>query len=387
MKNAVYVQSGGPTSVINASFYGVIRACQQNGEIETLFGAKYGIQGLIEDRLIPIQNDRDYSPLKKIPGAILGSARVKLGDFSDPLYQKILSSMKKHDIRMIFINGGNDSMDTADKLDNYFRHVGYDCAVVGIAKTIDNDLEECDFTPGFPSAVRYIVKTLTEIYLDIRSYRKGRVTIVEMMGRDAGWLCASSALANDYGFGPDLIYVPEIPFDKYAFLKEVKQVYEDKQRVLICVSEALKDSHGQYVFCDDNHLDSFGHKQLGSVSKNLCDLIHRHLHYSTRHIELNLMQRSSAHLQSQLDVRWAEECGFEAVNYAKEGKRGIVCLQREKGKIRCVLKDFGLVANKVRTMPPEFLRSDHRDLSLKGKEYFSIFKDDSLRIDIPEEFQ
>lgn len=387
MKNAVYLQSGGPTSVINASFYGVIRAYQENAESGTLFGAKYGIQGLIDDRLIPIRKDRDYSSLTAIPGAVLGSARVKLGDFSDPIYSRILAAMRKRDIRTVFVNGGNDSMDTAERLDRYFRYVGYDCTVVGIAKTIDNDLEECDFTPGFPSAVRYIVKTLTEISLDIRSYQKGRITIVELMGRDAGWLCASSALAIDYGLGPDLIYIPEIPFDPYAFLKDVKQVYDEKQRVLICVSEALKDAHGQYIFCDDNHLDAFGHKQLGSVSKNLCDWLSRYGHYPTRHIELNLMQRASAHLQSPLDVRWAEECGFQAAKAAAEGKPGVICIERQNGEIRCALKAFRLVANKVRTMPPDFLRPDHRDLSRKGKAYFSIFKDDSLRIDIPEEFR
>lgn len=385
MNNAVYLQSGGPTSVINSSFYGVILEYQKTDKIDALYGSKFGIEGLIKDDLIEIEKDKDYSFLTSLPGAILGSARIKLDQEDD--YKKILHTIKKYSIKYIYVNGGNDSMDTAERLNKFFIKEKVDCIVEGIVKTIDNDLFESDFTPGFASAVNYINKTIMEISIDINSYKKGRVTIVEMMGRDTGWLCASSVISQEYGLGPDLIYVPEVNFSKDDFLRNVDRIYKKKGRVLVCVSEALKDSYGNYIFCDDNNLDSFGHKQLGSVSKNLCDLVKNFLHYSTRHIELNLMQRCAAHIHSDKDVEWATNCGAKAVSYSLEKKSGVVVIKSHNKKIEYQLVDFSKVANKVKMMPRSFINKDRNGITEIGKEYFDLFKDEKIKIDVPDKFK
>lgn len=387
VKNAVYFQSGGPTSVINTSFLGVIKKYQENDEVDVLYGSKYGIQGLIDDNLILIDKNKDYSSLSKIPGAILGSARVKLSNEFDKTYYQILDTLKKHSIEYIFINGGNDSMDTGNKLLSFLKKENYKCQVVGICKTIDNDLEEMDFSPGFPSAVNYIVKSIMEISLDTRSYKKGRVTIVETMGRDAGWLCASSFLANDFGYGPDLIYLPEVNFNVNNFLEDVKKVYQEQGRVLVCVSEALKDNRGNYIFNDNSKLDSFGHTQLGSISKTLCDIVKEKLNYPTRAIEFNLMQRCSSHIQSKLDTKVALECGENAYNFALDKKSGVICVRIDNGKINYRIENFEKIANRIRRVPLEFISEEGNGLSKKGKEYFEFFKDDSLKIDIPEDLK
>jgi 6-phosphofructokinase 1 len=277
-------------------------------------------------------------------------------------------------------------MDSASKLNSYFRRIGFKTRVFGIPKTIDNDLVLTDHTPGFGSAVNYINKTIMEISLDIASYKKGRVTIIELMGRDAGWLCASSCLSSDYGLGPDLIYVPEVVFDKTKFIKQVKSIYETKGRVLVCVSEALKDSNREYIFADNTHVDAFGHKQLGSVSKNLCDLISRELHYSTRHIEFNLMQRCASHLSSLKDIDEAKECGYHAVKFALEGKEGgVVMIRNEDSSITYSYANLDKLANEVKLMPRDFLNEEGNNVSEKGKAYLNYFKDDSIELPLIKE--
>lgn len=386
MKNAVYFQSGGPTSVINSSFYGVIKAYQESINIDTLYGAKFGLQGLIEDDLIKISKTKDYSSLLEIPGAILGSARLKLEDFNDPNYSKVLNVLKKHHIKYIFINGGNDSMDTGGKLSRYLKEHNYPCNVIGICKTIDNDLMGNDFSPGFASAVNYIVKSTMEIALDLKAYRKGRVTIIETMGRDAGWLAASSYLANEYDLGPDLIYVPECTFNIQEFLEDVKKIYQEKGKVLVVVSEALKDCNGDYLFADKNNLDTFGHVQLGSISMKLCDLVKKELKINTRYIEYNLMQRCAAHLQSKQDVEWAYNCGVKALEYALKNQEGVVSLVKNN-KIDYLLTPFNQVANNVRHMPRNYMNKRGNYISDDAKKYFSLFLDPTLKINIPEEFK
>lgn len=386
MKNAVYLQSGGPTAVINSSFYGVIKAYQESQGIDVLYGSRFGLQGLIEDDLIEINKGKDYSSLTKIPGAILGSARLKLKNEFDPLLDQILEVVKKHDIHYIYCNGGNDSMDTGDKLTKFFKRVNYPCTVVGICKTIDNDLCENDFSPGFASAVNYIVKSTMEIALDLKAYKKGRVTIIETMGRDAGWLAASSYLANEYNLGPDLIYVPECSFNIDEFLDDVRRIYQEKGKVLVVVSEALKDSNGDYLFADKDNLDTFGHVQLGSISMKLCDLVKRELKINTRYIEYNLMQRCAAHLQNPKDVEWAYNCGLKAVEYALNNQEGVVSLVK-KDDVEYHLTPLNQVANNIRHMPRSYMNERGNYVSEKAREYFSLFFDPTLEISIPEEFK
>jgi 6-phosphofructokinase 1 len=387
MKNIIYLQSGGPTSAINSSFLGVIKFFQENKEVGKLYGSHFGLQGLIDDDLVEISKSKDYSALKKLPGAILGSARIKLNnDYNDDIHARILDTIQKHDIDYLLFNGGNDSMDTANKLNIFFREKGIKTRVFGIPKTIDNDLEETDHTPGFGSAVSYINKTIMEISLDIASYKKGRVTIIELMGRDAGWLCASSCLSQEYGLGPDLIYVPEVAFDKDKFLKKVKSIYDEKGRCLVCVSEALKDANREYIFADNTHVDSFGHKQLGSVSKNLCDLISRDLHYSTRHIEFNLMQRCASHISSKKDIDEAINCGYYATKFAFEGKEGgVIMVRNNDNTISYSFADLNKLANEVKLMPRDFLNEEGNNISEKGRAYFEIFKEDDIVLPVIDE--
>ena len=386
MNNVIYFQSGGPTSVINTSLYGAIKAFQESDKIEKFYGSKYGIEGILNEDLIEIDSKEDYSSLLKIPSAVLGSSRKKI-DFNDQhLMNKIIEVLKKYSIKYILVNGGNDSMDTANKLKKYFTSINFPCHVIGVCKTVDNDLEEMDFTPGFASAVNYIVKTVMEINLDTRVYKKGRVTIIETMGRDAGWLCLSSSIANDYNLGPDLIYLPERPFSVEQFIEDVKKVYEKKQRVLVCVSEALKDENGNYLFCDKNNVDAFGHFLLGSNSRKLCDLVELKLGYKTRNIELNLMQRCSSLLINKLDSEVAYNCGYHAIKFALDNLDGVVCV-KFNDQITYTLTSFDKVANLVKHVPLSFINEEGNGVSQVGKDYLKIFKDDSLKFEIPTIFR
>lgn len=386
MKNAVYFQSGGPTSVINTSLYGAIKAFQESNLIDKFYGSKFGIEGILNHDVIEFNKEEDYSFLKKIPSAILGSSRKKIDFNNDELMNKVLTFLKENSIHYIFVNGGNDSMDTGHQLVQYLNKVEYPCSIIGIPKTIDNDLDQMDFTPGFSSAVNYVVRTIMELNLDTRVYKKGRVTVVETMGRDAGWLALSSCLANDYQLGPDLIYIPEISFSIDQFLKDVENIYNKKHRVLVCVSEALKDCDGQYLFSNSNKVDAFGHIQLGSISKKLCEIIEDRLNLKTRYIEFSLMQRCSANLISKLDQEVAYQVGYNGVKFALEGLSGVICIKSSNDDISYILSDFVKVANVVKTVPLNYVNETKNGVSKIGKVYFERFKDDTIKFDIPDKF-
>ncbi|HAR48059.1 MAG TPA: 6-phosphofructokinase [Firmicutes bacterium] len=380
MKNALYLQSGGPTAVINSSLYGVIKAYVNNTDkIGHLYGSLYGIEGVLKDNLVEIEPDLSkYDELKYMSGAILGSARLKLGlPEDDDRYVKIHEIAKKYDIGYILVNGGNDSMDTANKLNKFFAELKEDIVVMGIPKTIDNDLILTDHTPGFGSAVKFVTKSIMEIGLDINSYRKGRATIVEIMGRDAGWLAGATALGKLYNLGPDLIYLPEIPFDRKKFLDDVERVFKEKGHVLICASEALKDTNGEYVSVEDK-LDSFGHKQLGSVSKYLEILINSILNINTRTIELSLLQRAGAHLASKIDRQEAIDVGEKALEYALQKRVGMVSIIRDSNNpyhSHYDLVPLASVANAVKTMPLEYVNKSGNGMTQEFIEYVYPFID------------
>ncbi len=387
MKNALYFQSGGPTAVINASFYGVIKAYLDSlDEVDTLYASRYGVEGIINQDLIKIEKDLSkYEEIKSLNGAILGSSRLKLSkDTSDSNYEKILECVKKYNIGYILVNGGNDSMDTADRLNKFFKEKNLDTVVVGIPKTVDNDLMLIDHTPGFASACKFVVRTIMEISLDINVYKKGRVTIVEIMGRDAGWLGASSLLACRYGLGPDLIYVPETPFSKEKFLKDVSDVYTKKGHCLVCVSEALKDEKGEYI-STLGQVDGFGHAQLGSVGQFLDDLVSNELHFKTRHIELSLLQRAAGHIQSKVDVEEAINVGYLALKHALNHQEGMVSIIRDSSspyKVHYELVPLKDVANGVRHLPKEYLSKDGNFINKSYEEYILPFIDeDEIKIE------
>ena len=332
--NVLYGQSGGPTAVINASAYGVIKeALLHHDLIDEVYGMRYGIQGALNDDLVKISDQllQDLEKLPSTPGAAFGSIRYKLKNYEkdETDYLKLMKVFQKYNIRYFFYNGGNDSMDTCNKIDSYLKHVGYECRVIGIPKTIDNDLPITDHSPGFGSAAKYIANTMMEIVCDNISYPKSKVAVVEIMGRHAGWLTAASYVATHNGSGPDLIYLPEIPFETEKFLADVKRIYTEKKRCVIAVSEGIVDPEGTYIGLAAQTQDSFGHNQLGGVADTLCDMINSKLGYSTREIEFGLTQRCAAHMQSKVDLDEAIAVGKEAMKRAIGGETGVmVCIKR-----------------------------------------------------------
>lgn len=323
-------QSGGPTSVINASVLGCIEAALDSDNITKVYAAAHGIQGILNDELYDLTvEDRDeLHKLKYTPSAFFGSCRYKIMHFSedDTDYKRILEIFKKYNIRYFFYNGGNDSMDTCKKVNEYMQRRGYECAVIGIPKTIDNDLAFTDHCPGYGSAAKYVAQSFMEIKNDAEVYGKGSVTLVEVMGRNAGWLTAAAALANTKGMGPDLVYLPEVDFDLDSFMADVHRVYNEKKNVMIAVSEGIHDKDGKFIvsyFTDaDNNKDAFGHAKMGGLVSNLAEYIKKEIDASIRPIEFSILQRCAAHIASQTDIDEAYMAGQQAFLRAESGMTG-----------------------------------------------------------------
>ncbi|NLM77975.1 MAG: 6-phosphofructokinase [Ruminococcaceae bacterium] len=367
--NAIFGQSGGPTSVINASAAGVFtEALQQTGVIKKVFGAAHGIVGILNEVLYDMgkEDPRELELLKTTPSSALGSCRYKLAkaEDDDTDYKKILEVFKKYDIRYFFYNGGNDSMDTCSKISQYLQQAGYECRVMGVPKTIDNDLFGTDHCPGFASAAKYIATTIMEVYLDARVYDTGMITVVEIMGRHAGWLTASAALAAYKGKGPDLIYLPEVDFDLNQMMVDVKRIYDKEKKVIIAVSEGVQTKDGRFIpeLVGDVAVDAFGHKQLGGTASVLADYIKKEIGCKVRGIELSLMQRCAAHLASQTDVDESFLAGQTAVRCAVDGMTDfMVAFQRpEAGPYACEIKLIPLsdVANAEKKVPREWINNE-----------------------------
>lgn len=361
----MFAQSGGPTSVINASAYGVIKTALENDSITGVYGAANGIVGILENVIYDMgKEDREeLRLLLQTPSSELGSCRYKLkkAEEDDTDYKKILDTFKRLDVRYFFYNGGNDSMDTCDKISRYFEAAGYECRVIGIPKTIDNDLCGTDHSPGFGSAAKYIATSVAEVYKDNNVYDTGSVAIIEAMGRHAGWLTGASALASLAGAGPDLIYLPEIPFDMEKFISEVKTVYDEKKKCLVVVSEGIRYADGGFVSeATTSSTDGFNHAQLGGLAAILAGEVKARLGAKVRGIELSLLQRCAAHLASETDVNEAYSAGEFAVKSAASGESGkMVALKRisKDGKYGCelALEPLGIVANNEQNVPLEWI--------------------------------
>jgi len=358
-------QSGGPTSVINASAYGAIRAALDAEEITQVLGADHGITGVLSDKLydMGLEDPAELAYLKNTPSSELGSCRYKLADpeVDDTDYKIILETFKKHNVRYFFYNGGNDSMDTCDKISRFMAKSGWECRVMGIPKTIDNDLVGTDHCPGFASAAKYIATSCMEVSCDSRVYPTGQVTIMEIMGRHAGWLAASAALGSRFGAGPDLVYLPELDFDMDKFLADVERVYAAKGNCLVAVSEGVHFADGTFVSeAKASATDGFGHAQLGGLASRLCDAVKARLDVKTRAIELSLLQRCGAHLASRTDLDEAEMAGRVAVESAIAGETGkMVAFERvqDNGAYACKTKLIPLtsVANAEKKVPLEWI--------------------------------
>ena len=372
-------QSGGPTSVINASAYGVIRTALDNEAITKVYGAEHGIKGVLNDRLLDMtqEDPAELENLLYTPSSALGSCRYKIADpdVDDTDYKRILEIFKKYDVRYFFYNGGNDSMDTCNKISKYMQKVGYECRVMGVPKTIDNDLFGTDHCPGFSSAAKYIATSCMEVYHDARVYDTGMICVVEIMGRHAGWLTAAAGLATAMGAGPDLIYMPETDFDMDKFIAEVKKVYAEKGNCMVAVSEGIHYADGSFVSeAKTSATDGFGHAQLGGLAALLASVVKEKTGAKVRGIELSLLQRCGAHLASQTDIDESFMAGKAAVENAVAGLTDkMVGFERctEGGKYVCKTKLFNLtdVANTEKKVPIEWINAEHNGVTQAFVDY------------------
>ena len=333
----------------------------------------------IPDGQNPHERSHGSPLLKTTPSSALGSCRYKLAkaEEDDTDYKRLLEVFKKYNIRYFFYNGGNDSMDTCNKISKYMQKASYECRVMGVPKTIDNDLYGTDHCPGFASAAKYIATTTMEVYLDARVYDIGMITVIEIMGRHAGWLTASSVLAAYKGHGPDLIYLPEVDFDLDQMLSDVKRIYDKEKKVIVAVSEGVQTKDGKFipelVSEGEVAVDAFGHKQLGGTATVLANYLKDKIGCKVRGIELSLMQRCAAHLASKADVEESYLAGQTAVRCAVDGMTDyMVGFQRpETGAYSCEIKLIPLdtVANTEKKVPREWINKEGNFVNAKFIEY------------------
>lgn len=374
-RNAIVGQSGGPTSVINASLAGVLQACQMRGAPH-VYGMLHGVQGLLEGKYVDLSeklgSSLEIELLKRTPSSYLGSCRYKLPDYlkQTDVYEKLFALLKKLDIGYFFYIGGNDSMDTICKLSDYAKQIGSDICFMGVPKTIDNDLMVTDHTPGYGSAAKYIGVVMKEVIRDATVYGTKYVTIVEIMGRNAGWLTAAAALARGEDcVGVDMICLPEVPFNVENFLAKVERMQKERASVVIAVSEGIKLADGRYVceLADDVHaVDAFGHKTLTGTARYLANRVAHAVDTKTRSIELSTLQRCAAHMTSRTDITEAYQVGGAAAKAAFEGHTGMmVALKRlSNDPYQCItaLHDIHEVANLEKKVPMEWINAYHTDM-------------------------
>ena len=351
-------QSGGPTSVINASAYGVIDTALKSGAITQVLGAEHGIMGVLNDRLFDMgqEDPEELRLLKYTPSSALGSCRYKIADpeLDDTDYKRILEVFK---------------------INQYMQSVGYECRVMGVPKTIDNDLFGTDHCPGYASAAKYIATSIMEVYQDAHVYDKGMIVVVEIMGRHAGWLAAASALASEYGAGPDLIYLPETDFSMPKFIEDVKKVYNATGNCIVAVSEGIHYEDGGFVSeAKVAANDGFGHAQLGGLATILAEVLKEETGAKVRGIELNLLQRCAAHLASETDIEESYMAGKVAVENAVNGINGrMIGFERgiQNGKYACRTKLVPLVevANVEKKIPREWINEEGNGVNHQFIEY------------------
>ena len=383
MKNLLVAQSGGPSAAINATLVGVVEKGLADQRIGKIYGAKNGIMGILTDKLIELDevlaDPAALQLLCQTPSSALGSCRMKLSHWEESTfeYDKIIRLFRKYDIGYFVYIGGNDSMDTVHKLASFCErmHIN-DIHIIGAPKTIDNDLVETDHCPGFGSAAKYVATTMAEIACDCNVYAQPSITIVEIMGRDAGWLTAAAALGRINGDpAPDLIYLPEKPFCVTQFLDDIRAKMAEKHSIVIAVSEGIKNEEGNYVTetLFDRAEDAFGHKILAGASRYLEEILRFEIGCKVRSIELNVMQRCSSHVASATDIYEARLIGAAAADYAVSGGTGkMACIRRtseEPYRIAIDFVDIDKIANQVKTVPEEWINEDGNDVTQEMIEY------------------
>lgn len=383
MKNLLVAQSGGPTAAINATLCGVIEKAMINTAIEKIYGVRNGVLGILSEKLIELKptlfNTTSLQLLCQTPSSALGSCRMKLSDWKENSleYEKIISVLKKYNIGYFVYIGGNDSMDTVEKLSSYCKAKNItDIKIIGAPKTIDNDLCETDHSPGFGSAAKYIATTFTEIACDCHVYAMPSVSIVEVMGRDTGWLTASSALARCNGHAsPDLIYVSEIPFDIEQFLEDLQCKLSERMAVVVAISEGLKNEEGYYIAdaMQNKQTDDFGHKILAGTGRFLEEIVRHEIGCKVRSIELNVMQRCASHIASLCDIYEARLLGNAAADRVINGFSGeMACIKRTSNnpyQIEVVFSPISKIANRVKFVPRDWITEQGNDVTQELIDY------------------
>ena len=375
-KNVIVGQSGGPTAVINASLYGVVyEALNREDACGTVYGMINGIEGFLSGKVIdmePLERSGVLELIKTTPGAYLGSCRYKLPeDLTDEVYPTLFGKFEEYGIGYFFYIGGNDSMDTVSKLSRYAEQTGSGIRFIGIPKTIDNDLVHTDHTPGYGSAAKYVASTVREIALDASVYdNKQSVTIVEIMGRHAGWLTAAGALARKFeGDNPLLIYLPETAFDTEKFLDDVRAALRKVSNVVVCISEGINDGKGTFVceLASSVGVDTFGHKMLTGSGKYLENLVKEKIGVKVRSVELNVSQRCSSSMLSGTDQKEAIASGAYGVKCAIEGETGkMIAFRRLPGdeyRVDYVTEDVNAICNQEKTVPAEWITEGGSDVA------------------------
>lgn len=381
MGNLVVAQSGGPTAAINATLVGVISYAKESKQIETIYGAKYGIEGMLAGEFFDfsawLEQGGSLEQLLYTPSSALGSCRKKLEDGDETTIKVLIEQLKKKNIEYVLYIGGNDSMDTVAKLSKYCKQNGiYDLTVVGIPKTIDNDLVGIDHCPGFGSAAKYVATTCMELKKDSRVYNLPSVTIVEVMGRNAGWLTASSVLSRENGQeGVDLIYVCERPFSKEQLIEDIVELQKKQPSVLVTISEGLQEENGAYIAEQEQEegMDGFGHPKLSGVGSVLEQYVREKLGCKVRSVELNVMQRCSGHITSKIDLIEAKTLGEKGCQYALEKKNGAMAtlrrLENEPYQVEYYATDVEQVANREKKIPLVWITKEGNDVTREMIDY------------------
>lgn len=396
MKNMIVGQSGGPTAVINGSLYGVVSEGFKHPEsIEHVYGMINGIEGFLSNQIMdmhPLLKNGDLELIRTTPGSYLGSCRYKLPeDLNNPVYPELFQKFEDYNIGYFFYIGGNDSMDTVSKLSRYAAKIQSPIRVIGVPKTIDNDLVETDHTPGFGSAAKFVATTVREIAIDASVYdNKKSVTIVEIMGRHAGWLTAASALARKFeGDNPVLIYLPEVAFNQEDFLEKVKKALKTTPNLVVCVSEGINDGNGTFIceFASDVGVDTFGHKMLTGSGKYLENLIKEKLGVKVRSVELNVSQRCSSSCLSKTDLDEADHSGAFAVNAALNGETGkmisFVRTNTSPYELSFSTADVNIICNQEKAVPLSWITKDGSDVTDEFIRYAAPLIQGS--VDVPTE--
>lgn len=382
MSNLLVAQSGGPTAAINATLVGVLQGARISGKVDKVYGAKNGIEGAINNNLLDlndlIKDTQALDTLTYTPSSALGSCRYKMKDWreDDEAYKKIVDTFIKNGIKYFIYIGGNDSMDTVDKLSEYCRMNNHDFYIMGAPKTVDNDLNLTDHCPGFGSAAKYIATTIAELERDISVYDVPAVTIVEIMGRNAGWLTAASALARvNGGSGPDLIYLCEKEFDNDKFIQDIKDKLAVKPGILVAVSEGIKYKDGSYVSdsMSSGAVDNFGHKYIAGAARALEQLVREKIGCKVRAVELNLMQRAAAHIGSETDIIESLMLGqkaFECVVNGVTGKMSAIKrISNNPYRVEFTSVPVSEVANHEKTVPLDWITPEGNDVTEEMMEY------------------